>query len=758
MRRNTNISGMIMLMAMLITGFILISSCKTQRHHPVPSSAAGVVNDSKDNNGNTVYINIGTKITKKITDAQIDFIDRHYDYVMTPFLTSEVRNKIQNPKLLLYRSIQGTWTNFNQFDWNYITKNENMFCHHSGSRIKTIWNSWLMDGNDLVDRNSPAALNHWINYYAVTASKQVYEFNYDGLFIDSASHGIGPGVVYKKMPDDYSGDNWREGRYKALEFIKSYFPDKTVIFNGLHTRKGSEHSLALTDGGMWETFAFQPGSSKYWGEEKWKEVIELTERNSNKKLISMVSKKKHLTKDIQSRMFILSSYLLVSNQNVFLSMADLDYGDGGELLYYPEYEINLGNALNTYTVENNSIYKREFENGIVLAKPDAKKSRTFSLEKEYNKVIPTGGGLIHEDGTWKGSITYKIVNNRIMLPPETGVVLINTKIDTLAETGGCKKWNPGHYILPTSEKDLDKIELILANPENCIVGIQGYFLWRDLEIEKDFYDFSKIEQLLQLVKRYNKHLFVQVSDRTFKLDEIPVPDYLYEDPLYKGGVEPRPNIGPVSRIWDSNVNERFNKLLKKLGRFDIDPNFEGIAFEESALGIDKNTALDFTEQAYADGLLSRNKAAVDAFPNSVVIQYMNWGPDKFLDSVIEQLYVIGAGIGGPDLVPDEGRYLTKGRIPAYDYYPLYAGKMPLGTAVQTPNLMRDDINKKGHFTLDGFWDMGLNTLKLNYIFWSFTEQPWHKFSFTKDILPYINEKNGQINRACPENHRFTGMD
>jgi hypothetical protein len=320
----------------------------------------------------------------------------------------------------------------------------------------------------------------------------------------------------------------------------------------------------------------------------------------------------------------------------------------------------------------------------------------------------------------------------------------------------CKKWNPGHYILPTSEKDLNKIGLILANPENHIIGIQGYLLWRDLETEKDVYNFSKIEELLKFVKKYDKQLIMQISDSTFKPEEKAVPDYLYEDSIYNGGVElkiPKPR-GEISRIWDPVVNERFNKLLQELGkRFDSEDNFEGVVFEESAPGIDIRNTLGFSWETYADGLISRNKAATDAFPNSVVIQYMNWGPDEFLDYVIKNLYQVGAGMGGPDLVPDEGRYSTKERIPTYDYYPLYAGKMPLGAAVQTPNLMRDDVNKKGHFTLDGFWDMGLNTLKLNYIFWSFVEQPWHKFNFTDDILPYINEREGKINDGCPENRQ-----
>lgn len=335
----------------------------------------------------------------------------------------------------------------------------------------------------------------------------------------------------------------------------------------------------------------------------------------------------------------------------------------------------------------------------------------------------------------------------------------NDPKDFPTQRGVCKKWNPGHYILPTSEEDIDEIELILANSNNHIAGIQGYFLWRDIEIKKDVYDFAKIKELLNIVKKYDKQLMMQISDRTFKSGEKAVPDYIYDDLKYSGGVEPKIPAprGEVSRIWDPAVNERFNKLLEELGKqFDDDRNFEGVVLEESALGIDKN-APGFSWEAYADGLISINKAAVDAFPNSVIIQYMNWAPDPFLDYVIEQLYVMGAGMGGPDLVPDKGRFPEKQRMPAYDYYSKYAGKMPLGTAVQTPNLMKDEKNTKGNFTLDSFWDMGLNTLELNYIFWSFVEEPYHKFSFTNDVLPYINERGGEINDNCPANRLKNNM-
>lgn len=204
----------------------------------------------------------------------------------------------------------------------------------------------------------------------------------------------------------------------------------------------------------------------------------------------------------------------------------------------------------------------------------------------------------------------------------------------------------------------------------------------------------------------------------------------------------------MAKIWNPNILIRFNKLIHALGkRFDGDPAFEGINFEETAIGIDRQKARGFSQPKYLDSLKQRIYAAKQAFPHSVVIQYVNYLPRNDLETLIRFCYETGVGIGGPDLVPDIGRHKHKARILAYSYYPSYADKMPFGMAVQTPNFTR----KKGIFTLDAFWDMGIRTLKLNYIFWSSVEEKWFTHSFSKDIVPYIEKKSGKINTGCPEN-------
>jgi len=369
----------------------------------------------------------GVRVSYNITESQIDFIDNHFDFVMTPFLSHEIRNYFHYPKLFLYRSIQGTWTNFNQFDWEHINSHENMFCHSDSAnqseatRIITIWNSWLMDGNDLVDSTAPDAMNHWINYYAVTASTQVHSYNYDGLFIDSAGHKLGQGAVYGIMPWDYSHDSWRDGRYAALSFIKSYLPDKTVIFNGLHSGNGADSSLSLTDGGMWEDFTYDINDGSYKGEKKWWDAIQCMQDNNEDSYLVLVVKKPGLIDDIQARIFSVASYLLISNQNVVLSLSD--YAHNTSLQYYPEYEISLGNPLGNFTMREDSLFIREFENGIVLVNPHSSDSKTYTLENEYYKVVPIGGGFVDATGHYDGYLSYEPINGEIEIPPVSGLIL-----------------------------------------------------------------------------------------------------------------------------------------------------------------------------------------------------------------------------------------------------------------------------------------------------------------------------------------------
>ena len=325
------------------------------------------------------------------------------------------------------------------------------------------------------------------------------------------------------------------------------------------------------------------------------------------------------------------------------------------------------------------------------------------------------------------------------------------------DSKNCVKWTPGHYVYIPKEFKKINLEEFIGGLDEVFKGVQVKFSWRELEENENQYNFDEIETLLKILKKYKKKLFLQIQERSYIEGVIPIPDYLYKEPQYQGGaalfdapyrLKKGKKGGEGAKIWNASVLSRFNLLVESIGkRFDGEEAFEGINFPETAFPINRREETDFTDEKYLEALKLRLNAAKRAFRQSVVIQYVNYMEKDRLEKLIQFCYKIGVGIGGPDLVPDSGRAKGKERIPAYEYYPLYAGRMPLGAAVQLPNFTR----KNGNFDLDKFWEMGLNTLKLNYIFWALVEGRQYTHSFRRDIEPYIKNKDGEINDKCPEN-------
>lgn len=58
--------------------------------------------------------------------------------------------------------------------------------------------------------------------------------------------------------------------------------------------------------------------------------------------------------------------------------------------------------------------------------PSETASLTFTLDGQYQKVIPQGGGLILTNGNWEGSLEYETVSGTIELRTISGVILLNS--------------------------------------------------------------------------------------------------------------------------------------------------------------------------------------------------------------------------------------------------------------------------------------------------------------------------------------------
>ena len=109
------------------------------------------------------------------------------------------------------------------------------------------------------------------------------------------------------------------------------------------------------------------------------------------------------------------------------------------------------------------------------------------------------------------------------------------------------------------------------------------------------------------------------------------------------------------------MRARFAELLDTLGRA-LDGRIEALVLPETSADFGASGRLHpkgFTPAKYAEGIRANLAAARRAFRRSAVIQYANlmpgeWLPDEdhgYLKSIYACAESLGAGVGGPDLLP-----------------------------------------------------------------------------------------------------------
>jgi len=127
--------------------------------------------------------------------------------------------------------------------------------------------------------------------------------------------------------------------------------------------------------------------------------------------------------------------------------------------------------------------------------------------------------------------------------------------------------------------------------------------------------------------------------------------------------------GWVARRWDPAFQERFAKLLGVFGR-ELDGKIEGINLPETSTSTwRRRRPKGYTKETYRDGIKANMKAARDAFPKSIVLQYANFMPGErlpqndrgYLKSIYEYAAEIGVAVASIDL--RASRCVIKGSRP-----------------------------------------------------------------------------------------------
>jgi len=344
-------------------------------------------------------------------------------------------------------------------------------------------------------------------------------------------------------------------------------------------------------------------------------------------------------------------------------------------------------------------------------------------------------------------------------------------------TGAAVKWHPGHYftIMPhimdkrSSGGPLEEAFKELQDSQT-LRGMQIRLFWAELETSKDKYNFADIDYFLNRMKKMNKRLVIQVVTKSFSPTKKLVPDYLKASD-YEGGVfayashvgrDGDKHKGDNIKLWNSNVLERLVKLMKALGdRYNSDSHFEAIGFIESAFGKPLSTVSSAQMSQFYDNMIVINKKTKEAFPNTVVIQELNY-PREQMGKVVNGLAAFGGGLSCPDLFPDEpGLNTSKGDLGIYHHFRNKAGSVPIAPTVMQTNYLSTSLSgaKKlnpkappgSHIpSISELITFSHNNLKANYIFWTRDDNRNYKHVLTElNQASYKANPQGTLEIGCP---------
>src|SRR5438874_8246384 len=93
--------------------------------------------------------------------------------------------------------------------------------------------------------------------------------------------------------------------------------------------------------------------------------------------------------------------------------------------------------------------------------------------------------------------------------------------------GGSGAAAPRHYVFVNRDRDHLSDARFLET--KAFEGAQVKYTWRELEPEKDLYDFSAIDMDLAFLTARGKRLFIQLQDSSFSAAVNNVPLYLRKE-------------------------------------------------------------------------------------------------------------------------------------------------------------------------------------------------------------------------------------
>lgn len=361
------------------------------------------------------------------TFTQKDFIAQHFNIVEITKTDNNLKSNIEylkskNPGFKAIKYINPI------FDYSYKPTGDPCYLHNPASpylylRLKDSGS----DGYGL--DNSSDCLK---DFFIVKINNDMNNFGFDGVMADDES-----AMKSRYDPEPLmTEDGLNKSKKNFLSYLKTKLSDKIVIFNGLYHRYVEGYGLSdfidVSDGGIKEGFVAKLAKyDQFLTEAQWKVFMDLilADFQGKDKFFLANCKLKPPLVSNDDRMFCFSSFLLIYSQNspkIAYSIKNIDLP---EPQYYPEMDINIGlpletkNTIKSY-LDETGLYVRPYEKGKVIVNPTTGVIN-YTLDKTYSRAIPSGGGVVQADGTFRGTLSYQDVSGTISVPSQTGIILLN---------------------------------------------------------------------------------------------------------------------------------------------------------------------------------------------------------------------------------------------------------------------------------------------------------------------------------------------
>jgi len=315
------------------------------------------------------------------------------------------------------------------------------------------------------------------------------------------------------------------------------------------------------------------------------------------------------------------------------------------------------------------------------------------------------------------------------------------------------KWYPGHYLHVGWDAPEEQVARMLAALP-AFRGVKRFHPWRDLEPDRDRYDFSKVRRQLAEVERLDTRLALYIEVQAYHDGRNYTPGYIAGDAFGGGTYRSwRGATNPV--LWNRAVAERIAALYRALGaEFDAHPRLAVVVTPETSAQVVHGPHPAHVERYSEARLLDAFRIMVDGlrtgFPRTVTLQFVNY-PVGIIAPLTAELARRGVGLGGPDVFLDDPG-LHRG---VYPHYRRLAGIVPLGTAVQWDNYRarRFDgpVDEPGIAALFAF---GRDVLRDNFMFWDVRREPRDYFAdLVAGAARFPAGASGGLPAACPTVYR-----